>query len=66
LTKFWHPGDVVTMRRIMLERNKPVGTESLYFCGFTTSNNRDILFGKLSSSGWTPSNIGTIDIESVY
>jgi hypothetical protein len=61
MTKLTHPGETLTMRRIMLERNKKVGTEKLYFCGFTTSSSGDMIFGRVSSpAGWSATNIGTI------
>jgi len=50
----------------MLERNKKVGTEYLYFCGFTTSSNGDVIFGRVSSLGWSAANIGTIRVDTLY
>lgn len=50
----------------MLERNKKVGTEYLYFCGFTTSTSGDVVFGRLSSQGWSAANIGTIRVDIMY
>ena len=41
--------ETLSIRRILLERNKAINSnEKLYFCGFTTDNNGDMIFGRLS------------------
>jgi hypothetical protein len=66
MTKLVDAGETLTMRRIMLEKSKKVGNEYLYFCGFTTSSSGDMIFGRISSTGWSATNIGTIQVDMTY
>ncbi len=54
--------DVLSLRRIILEKNVPLdNNQKLYFCGFISSNNGDFLFGRLSSIDLT-----SITLEIVF
>ena len=66
MTKLAHTGETLTMRRIMLEKSKKVGSEYLYFCGFTTSSSGDMIFGRISSTGWSATSIGTFRVDMTY
>lgn len=68
-------GDTLTLRRVLLEKNNAFITSGantgsdgnyLYFCGFTTSNNGDFMYGRLTSGNVDSGGSIAVDIIFQY
>ncbi len=59
--------DTLTMRRLLLEKDVVLDdNQKLYFCGFTSGNSGDMIFGYISSNDVHSATVPHITIQRVF